>query len=128
MKHGSITLHLRRKSSENNGLKGENRLQRRRRLHLLARSWYQFFVMHVVKTINGEYYANLFQRLNDSIKKKWPHLAKKKVLFHQDNVSVQTSLIAMAKIDKLKFKLLSHAPYSPDSAPSGYFFFPILKK
>ena len=31
------------------------------------------------KTINGEYYANLLQRLSDEIKKKGPHLAKKKV-------------------------------------------------
>ena len=35
------------------------------------------------KAINGEYYANLLQHLSDEIKKKRPHLAKKKVLFHQ---------------------------------------------
>ena len=34
------------------------------------------------RTINGEYYANLLQRLDDEIKEKRPHLAKKKVLFH----------------------------------------------
>ena len=54
--------------------------------------------------INGEYYANLLQRLSDIIKKKRPHLAKKKVLFHQDNAPVHTSVIAMAKINELKFK------------------------
>jgi histone-lysine N-methyltransferase SETMAR len=57
------------------------------------------------KKINGEYYANLLQRLGEEIKKKRPHLAKKKVLFHQDS-----------------------APYSPDLAPSDYFLFPNLKK
>ena len=36
---------------------------------------------------NGEYYANLLQRLGNEIKEKRPHLAKKKVLFHQDNAS-----------------------------------------
>lgn len=36
------------KNSQNNGLKGENRLQRRlREFHLLARSWLQFFGMLV---------------------------------------------------------------------------------
>ena len=30
--------------------------------------------------------------------KQWPHLAKKKVLFHQDNAPVHTSAIAKAKI------------------------------
>src|SRR5436190_12976832 len=80
------------------------------------------------KTINGEYYANLLQRLSDEIKKKRPHLAKKKVLFHQDNAPVHTSVIAMAKINELNFELLPHAPYSPDLAPSDYFLFPNLKK
>jgi len=80
------------------------------------------------KTINGEYYANLLQRLSDEIKKKRPHLAKKKVLFHQDNAPVHTSVIAVAKINELNFELLPHAPYSPDLAPSDYFLFPNLKK
>ena len=80
------------------------------------------------KTINGEYYANLLQRLSAEIKKKRPHLAKKKVLFHQDNAPVHTSVIAMAKINELKFELLPHAPYSPDLAPSDYHLFPNLKK
>jgi len=74
------------------------------------------------------YYANLLQRLSDEIKKKRPHLAKKKVLFHQDNAPVHTSVIAMAKINELKFELLPHAPYSPDLASSDYFLFPNLKK
>ena len=50
------------------------------------------------------------------------------MLFHQDNALVHISIIAMAKINELKFKLLPHAPYSPDLAPSDYFLFPILKK
>jgi histone-lysine N-methyltransferase SETMAR len=79
------------------------------------------------KSINGVYYANLLQRLSDEIKKKQPHLAKKKVSLHQDNSPVHTSVIAMAKIYELKFELLPHAPYSPDLAPSDYFLFPNLK-
>lgn len=80
------------------------------------------------KTINGEYYANLLQRLSDEIKKKRPHLAKKKVLFHHDNAPAHTSAIAMAKIHELGFELVPHAPYSPDMAPSDYHLFPNLKK
>ena len=37
------------------------------------------------KTIYGEYYANLLERLTDEFKKKRPYFAKKKVLFHEDN-------------------------------------------
>ena len=33
-------------------------------------------------------YANLLQRLSNEIKEKRPYLAKKKVLFHQDNAPV----------------------------------------
>ena len=50
------------------------------------------------------------------------------MLFHQDNAPVHTSVIAVAKINELKFELLPHAPYSPDLAPSDYFLFPNLKK
>ncbi|EFN62105.1 hypothetical protein EAG_15697, partial [Camponotus floridanus] len=35
--------------------------------------------------------------------------------------------IAMAKINELKFELLSQLSYSPDLAPSDYHLFPILK-
>ena len=34
----------------------------------------------------------------------------------------------MAKINELKFKLLLHAPYSPNLAASDYFLFPNMKK
>ena len=55
-------------------------------------------------------------------------MAKKKVLFHQDNARVHTCAVAMAKIHELGYKLLPHPPYSPDLAPSDYFLFPNLKK
>jgi histone-lysine N-methyltransferase SETMAR len=66
------------------------------------------------------------QRLSNEIKRKRPHLARKKVLLHQDKAPVHKS--AMAKINELKFKLLPHPPYSSDLAVSGYIFFPNLKK
>ena len=37
------------------------------------------------RTITGAYYAALLDRLVDEIKKKRPHLKKKKILFHDDN-------------------------------------------
>lgn len=80
------------------------------------------------KTINGEYYSNLLQRLSVEIKSKRPHLAKKKVLFHQDNAPAHTSLLVMAKIHELGFELLPHPPYSPDLAPCDFHLFPNLKK
>ncbi len=72
------------------------------------------------KTVNGEYYTVLLQHLSKEIKEKHPHLLKKKVLFHRDNASAHTLVIAMPEIYDLRFKLLSHLLYSPDLATSNY--------
>ena len=79
------------------------------------------------RIINGEYHANLLRRSSDKIEKKRSHLVKKKMLFYQNNAPVHTTIIAIAKINELKFKLLPHAPYSPDLTRSDYFLFPNLK-
>lgn len=80
------------------------------------------------KTITGLYYADLLGRFDAELKKKRPHLAKKKVLFHHDNAPVHTSAVAMAKLVELRYELLPHPPYSPDLAPCDFFLFPNLKK
>ena len=67
-------------------------------------------------------------RLSEEIKKKPPHLQKKKILFHQDNARVHTYADSMVKLMELKFELLQHPLYSPDLAPSDFFLFPNLKK
>ena len=50
------------------------------------------------RTINGEYYTNLLDRFNEDLKKKRPHLAKKKVILHQDNARVHTCLGEISRI------------------------------
>lgn len=80
------------------------------------------------KTITGEYYAALLDRLNGEIKIKRPHLAKKKVLFHHDNAPSHTSLTVQAKLHELRFEVLPHPPYSPDLAPCDFFLFPNFKR
>lgn len=79
------------------------------------------------QTINGAYYANLLGMLNEKIREKRPGLARKKIIFHQDNARPHTSIVAMAKIHELRYDLLHHPPYSPDLAPSDYHLFPKLK-
>ncbi|GBP85450.1 Histone-lysine N-methyltransferase SETMAR [Eumeta japonica] len=80
------------------------------------------------KTITGEYYSKLLDRFDVDLKQKRPHLAKKKVLFHQDNARVHTRLVTTAKIDELRYELLPHPAYSPDLVPCDYYLFPNLKK
>lgn len=79
------------------------------------------------RTITGEYYASLLDRLKAAITEKRPGMAKKKVLFHHDNAPVHSSRVAQQKLAELRFQLLPHPAYSPDLAPSDYHLFPKLK-
>jgi len=81
-----------------------------------------------VQTIIRDYYVGLLDRLNGKIKKKRPHLTRKKVLFHQDNAPAHRSVKTIVKMDQLRYELLPHPPYSPDLAPSDYYLFPNLKR
>ena len=74
------------------------------------------------------YYSVLLSRLFVEIRKKRPHLKKKKILFHGDNAASYTLSIAQAKKHELVFELLPHPPYSPDLAPIDYYLFPNLKR
>jgi len=80
------------------------------------------------KTITGLYYAELLSRFDAELKKKRPHLVKKKVLFHHDNAPAHSSGVATVKLIELRYELLPHPPYSPDLAPCDFFLFPNLKK
>ena len=60
------------------------------------------------QTINGNYYAALLDRFNNILKKKRPHLAKKKVLFHQDNARIYICPALMAKFNEFRYELLPH--------------------
>jgi [histone H3]-lysine36 N-dimethyltransferase SETMAR len=95
--------------------------------------WYAhgiIFIDYLEKgqTINSDYYIALLERLNAEIKKKRPHLKKKKVLFHQDNALCHKSNKTTAKLHELGYELLPQPPYSPDLAPSDLFLFANLKK
>lgn len=79
------------------------------------------------KTINKQYYCALLDRLDTEIKAKRPHMAKKKVLFHQDNAPAHSARDTTDKLKELRYELVPHPPYSPDLAPSDYFLFPRLK-
>ena len=72
------------------------------------------------KTINSEYYVALLDRLSVEIKKKRPHMQKKKVLIHQDNAPCHKSMKTMVKLNELRLELLPHPSYSADLVPSDY--------
>ena len=66
------------------------------------------FIDYVEKgrKITGAYYATLLDRLVDEIRKKRPHLKKKKILFHDDNAPSNTSNIAQSTKHELGFESL----------------------
>ena len=72
------------------------------------------------QTINSTYFCTLLRRLGEEIKKKRSGLLRQKVLFHQDNARVHTSVESMAQIRDCGFELLPHPAYSPDLAPSDF--------
>jgi len=78
------------------------------------------------QTITGQYYANLLDQLQEKIRETRPGLARKKIIFHQDNAPLHTSVIAMAKLYELRYELLQQPPYSPDLVPSDFHLFPKL--
>ncbi|XP_015432649.1 PREDICTED: histone-lysine N-methyltransferase SETMAR-like [Dufourea novaeangliae] len=79
------------------------------------------------KTVTGQYYGMLLDKLKAAIRENRPGMAKKKVLFHHDNAPAHSSAIAQEKLSKLKFEILPHPPYSPDLVPSDFHVFPKLK-
>ncbi|KAG5331669.1 SETMR methyltransferase, partial [Acromyrmex heyeri] len=99
-----------------------------RTISILHEQLDEFLRRFITHTINDDYYAALLDYFNNILKKKRPHLAKKKVLFHQDNARVHTCLAPIAKFNEFRYKLLPHPAYSPDLAPCDYFPFPNLKK
>lgn len=59
-------------------------------------------------------YIVLLEHLNDAIKAKHPHLAKREEVFHHSSATIHTSSIGVIKFPQRCFKLLPHALYSSD--------------
>ena len=55
------------------------------------------------QTITGQYYANLLDQLQKKIREKRPCLVRENVIFHRDIARLHTSVIAMAKVHKLRY-------------------------
>ena len=80
-------------------------------------------------TINSAHYSEmLIDRLKPEIRSKcWGQLSKGIVLLH-DNDRPQTATHTVETLQKLKFEVLAHPPYSPDLAPSDYHLFVPLRE
>jgi hypothetical protein len=77
------------------------------------------------QTVNRQYYIEIFMKLCERMRRKWPELWKNAWILHQDNVPAHNSLSVKQFLANKNITVLDHPPYSPDLAPRD--FYPILK-
>ena len=76
------------------------------------------------QTINSDVYSRQLNKLNATVKEKQPKSVNSKgVIFHNDNVTLHTSLAIHQKLLRLGWEMMLHPPYSPDLASSDYYLF-----
>ena len=89
-------------------------------------------VIHVdfltdARTVNAAYYSELLATdLKEKLRSK-QKTGGKRVAFLQDSARPHTAKTTMETLQKLKWNLLTHLPYSPDLAPSDFYLFGRLK-
>lgn len=65
------------------------------------------------KSVTRLHYVELLGKFDAELRRKRPHLAKKKVLCHHENASAYISSAATAKLVGLAYELLPHPSYCP---------------
>uniref|UniRef100_A0A0K0FGH8 Histone-lysine N-methyltransferase SETMAR (inferred by orthology to a human protein) n=1 Tax=Strongyloides venezuelensis TaxID=75913 RepID=A0A0K0FGH8_STRVS len=76
------------------------------------------------ETINFELYCQLLDKVYQKLFQKRPFLVNRKgPIFLHDNARPHISKITLQKLSELKYETLSHPPYSPDLAPTDFYFF-----
>ena len=73
-------------------------------------------------------YCETLTKLKRAIQNRRRGRLSKGVRLHHDNARPHVSRQTTALLDKFGWKLLDHAPYSPDLAPSDFHLFPKLKQ
>lgn len=80
------------------------------------------------RTVNGEYYLGVLDRLWKRIGRVRPEYPAGKQLFLlHDNAPPHKTKKVNEFLMKKRISLINHPPYSPDLSPCDYFLFPKLK-
>jgi transposase len=75
------------------------------------------------QTINKEYYIKVLRWLRDAVRRKWPQLwASGNWQLHHDNAPAHSSQLVQAFWAKHCIIQVKQPPYSPDLAPSNFWF------
>ena len=78
-------------------------------------------------TINAGSYCATLERLRAAIKRKRPGLLTTGVLLLHDNARPHVATETQQLLQRFKWTILEHPPYSPDLAPSDFHLFLALK-
>ena len=73
------------------------------------------------KTVTGVYYAEVLRKLREKLAEKHPGKLHRGILFHY-NAPARSSRIVRDVLREFRWELLPHPPYSPDLAPSDFFY------
>ncbi len=79
-------------------------------------------------TITGNYYVEVLRKLHQAIKDKRRGKLSRNILLLHDNAPAHSAKVTQAALKECKFQQLRHPAYSPDLAPSDFYFFRLLKK
>jgi len=80
-------------------------------------------------TVNCVHYSEiLIDKLKPEIQSKRPGQLLKGIVLLHDNARPHTAAHTVETLQKLKFQVLVHPPYSPDLVPSDYHVFGPLKE
>lgn len=79
-------------------------------------------------TINGDAYIETMKPLRRAIQNNRHDLLSSGVVFLHDNARPHAAQKTKDLLDKFKWDVFAHPPYSPDLAPSDYHLFMHMKK
>ena len=76
------------------------------------------------QTVNQVYYKEVLTKLRERVRRSKPEMWRNASwILHQDNVPAHNALSVKRFLTKHKITVLEHPPYSPDLAPSDFFFY-----
>ena len=84
-------------------------------------------LLELGQSINAKRYQQQLIQLDRALRQKRPEYAKRhdKVIFQHDNTRPHVEKLVKETLESLGWEVLPHPQYSPDVAPSDYYFFPV---